>query len=100
MFGDGIKHLCRLCWRFIISVNDCQQLVNHHRAYSATTAGTVAPRHTLRCGVQDHDNNYVQTYFIRQRSLQAKLARPLPQTHGLSVGRTFFFVHALASDSI
>ena len=25
MFGDGIKYICRLCWRFIIGVSDRQQ---------------------------------------------------------------------------
>ena len=25
MFGDAIKYICMLCWRFIIGVNDCQQ---------------------------------------------------------------------------
>jgi hypothetical protein len=25
MFGDGIKYICRLCWRFIIDVSDRQQ---------------------------------------------------------------------------
>jgi hypothetical protein len=25
MFGDGIKYKYRLCWQFIIDINDCQQ---------------------------------------------------------------------------
>ena len=26
MFGDGMKHICRLCWRFIIDINNHQQV--------------------------------------------------------------------------
>jgi hypothetical protein len=66
----------------------------HHGQHSSTMP------HLTAMWAQDHDNNHAQTYFIRRRSLQAKLARPLPQAHDPSVGRTFFFVHTLASDYI
>jgi hypothetical protein len=49
---------------------------------------------------QDHDYNYTQMCTTRRHSLQAKLARPLPHSHDPSVGRTYFFVHALTPNSI
>ena len=65
-----------------------------HGRHSSTTP------HLTATWAQDHDDNHAQTYFTRRRSLQAKLARLLPQAHDPLVRRTFFFVHALALNSI
>jgi hypothetical protein len=56
--------------------------------------------HLTTMWAQDHDDNYAQMYSTRLHSLQVKLARLLPQAHNPSVGRTFFFIHALVPDSI
>ena len=36
MFSDGIKYICRLCWQFIIGVNDSQHLTGPQLNYAAT----------------------------------------------------------------
>ena len=65
-----------------------------HGWHSSTTP------HLTATWAQDHEDNHAQMYSTRRRSFQAKLARPIPQAHDPSVGRTFFFIHALAPDSI
>jgi hypothetical protein len=79
-------------WRTTSEPPPCLQC--HHGRHSSTTP------HLTMMWPQDHDDNHAQTCTTRQRSLQAKLARPLPQAHNPSVGRTFFFVRALALNSI
>jgi hypothetical protein len=56
--------------------------------------------HLTMTWAQDHDYNHTQICATIRRSLQAKLARPLPHSHNPSVGQTYFFVHALAPNSI
>jgi hypothetical protein len=51
--------------------------------------GSTTP-HLTATWAQDHDDNHVRTCTTRRHSLQAKLARPLPQAHDASIGRTFF----------